>query len=250
MKTKKQAPTVKQYRLKQSSAPLSYLLPTRHTRRSPLLYFDKDKNINRPLRYSSNQKSPFEDEQDGNFIMEPIIFEDGFLTVPANNPVLQQFLYYHPQRDKVFEEVDKERDAKEVVEELNVEVDALIKARQLTIEQLENVSRILFNVDVSKVSTAELKRDVLIYARNEPENFLDVLSDPELDLQAKVAIFFEKGLLGFRNKQKDVYFNTSSNKKRMLTIPYNEDPYYVVTSYLQSDDGIDALKMLESHIED
>ena len=38
------------------------------------------------------------------------IFEDGFLTVPANNPVLQQFLYYHPQRDIVFEEVDKERD--------------------------------------------------------------------------------------------------------------------------------------------
>ena len=112
------------------------------------------------------------------------------------------------------------------------------------------MSRILFNVDVSKVSTAELKRDVLIYARNEPENFLEVLSDPELDLQAKVAIFFEKGLLGFRNKQKDVYFNTSSNKKRMLTIPYNEDPYYVVTSYLQSDDGIDALKMLESHLED
>ena len=150
----------------------------------------------------------------------------------------------------MFEEVDKERDAKEIVEELNAEVDALIKARQLTIEQLENVSRILFNVDVSKVSTAELKRDILIYARNEPENFLDVLSDPELDLQAKVAMFFEKGLLGFRNKNKDVYFYTSSNKKRMLTIPFNEDPYYVVTSYLQSDDGIDALKMLESHLED
>jgi len=185
MKTKKQPPIVKQYRLKQNAAPLSYLLPTRHTRRSPLLYFDKDQNINRPLRYSSNQKSPFEDEQDGNFIIEPIIFEDGFLTVAANNPVLQQFLYYHPQRDIVFEEVDKERDASEMIEELNVEVDALIKARQLTIEQLENVSRILFNVDVSKVSTAELKRDVLIYARNEPENFLDVLSDPELDLQAR-----------------------------------------------------------------
>ena len=224
---KKQIPTVKQYRLKQNAAPLSYLLPTRHTRRSPLLYFDKDQNINRPLRYSSNQKSPFEDEQDGNYIIEPIIFEDGFLTVAAKNPVLQQFLYYHPQRDIVFEEVDKEKDASEMIEELNVEVDALIKARQLTIGQLENVSRILFNVDVSKVSTAELKRDVLVYARNQPENFLYVLGDPELNLNARVALFFEKGLLAF-----------------------SEDPYHVVGSYLKSEEGIEALKMLESNIEE
>ena len=240
----------KHYKLKKEAAPLSYMLPTRHTRRSALLYFDPKTNTNRALRYAANQKTPFEDEQDGNVILEPIVFEDGFLTVPSTNPVLQEFLYLHPQRDIVFEEVDDEKDAKDEVEDLNVEVDALIQARQLSISQLEMVSRVLFGTDPDKVSTAELKRDVLIYARNEPENFLEVLSDPELDLQAKVAIFFEKGLLGFRNKQKDVYFNTSSNKKRMLTIPYNEDPYYVVTSYLQSDDGIDALKMLESHLED
>ena len=36
----------------------------------------------------------------------------------------------------------------------------------------------------------------------------------------------------------------------MLTVPFGEDPYYVASSYLQSEEGIDALKMLESNLED
>ena len=112
------------------------------------------------------------------------------------------------------------------------------------------VSRVLFGTDPDKVSTAELKRDILVYARNEPYNFLQVLSDPELTHTAQTKLFFEKGLLAFRNKQKDVYFNTPSSKKRMLVIPFGEDPYYVVGSYLKSEEGIEALKMLESNLEE
>ena len=52
----------KVYKLTRNAAPLSYTLPTRNTRRFPLMYFDEDKNMNRALRYARNQKSPFEDE--------------------------------------------------------------------------------------------------------------------------------------------------------------------------------------------
>jgi hypothetical protein len=65
------------YRLLRGSVPLAFVLPSKHTRRSPLLYFDEEKNENRVLRYATNQRSPFEDEQDGNAILSPIIFEDG-----------------------------------------------------------------------------------------------------------------------------------------------------------------------------
>ena len=86
----------KAYKLKRSERPLSYMLSSRHSVRSPLLYFDEDQGVNRPLRYARNQKSPFEDEQDGNAILEPIVFEDGMLVVQRENQVLQQFLHYHP----------------------------------------------------------------------------------------------------------------------------------------------------------
>lgn len=245
---KSNKPVDKVYKLKRNAAPLTYMLPSRNSRRFPLLWFDEESNINRPLRYAVNQRTPFEDEQDGNAIVEPIIFEDGFLTVPKTNPVLQQFLYYHPQRDSIYIEVDNEKDASIEVEKLNIEVDALIEARQLTVDQVETVGRVLFGRDISKVTTPELRRDILVYAKKDPKGFLSLLNDPMLKLQAKVQLFFDKGLLSFRNKQKDVFYNTDSNKKKMLTVPYGEEPMYIVASFLKSDDGIESLKLLENLI--
>jgi len=250
MKKKTQsAPADKIYRLRNEKAPLSFMLASRNTKRFPLLWYDEESNVNRPLRYAVNQKTPFEDEQDGNAIVEPIIFENGFLSVPKQNPVLQQFLYYHPMNGVVFEEVDSERDAQQEVEYLTAEVDALIKARELSIEQLETVYRVLFNKDVTRVTTAEMKRDILIYARNYPSAFLNALDDPMLTLQSQVHIFFDMGLLGFRNNNKEVWYSTPTNKKKMLNIPYGEDPFMLVAMYLKSDEGLEALKMLEHHLE-
>jgi hypothetical protein len=244
---KKVVPKDKIYRLKNGS-PLSYTLASRNHPRYPLMWYDEKNNINRALRYASNQKSPFEDEQDGNAILEPIVFEDGMLTVPKTNPALQAFLHYHPMNGRVFEEVDKEKEASEEVSYLTMEVDALIEARQLTLDQLEMMTRVIFGKDPSTVSTAELKRDILVYARNEPRDFLQVLNDPELKYIAKIRTFFENRLLVLRNNDKEIWFNTSTNKKKMCTIPYGIDPYDFAGQYLQSDEGLDGLKMLEAFL--
>jgi len=247
---KKQVKAVdKTYKLTRDAAPLSYTLPTRNTRRMPLMWFDEDNNVNRPLRYARNQKSPFEDEQDGNAILEPVIFEDGLLFVPKTNPVLQEFLYYHPMNGRKFVELDEAKDAEQIVEDMNAEVDALIEARSLDISAAESVGRVLFGNKVSNISSAELRRDILVYAKNNPKDFLSVLNDPMLKLQSSVHSFFDNNLLTFRKSKKEVWYNTSSNKTRMLVVPFGEDPYYIVTSYLSSDEGIEALKMLESMLE-
>ena len=48
------------------------------------------------MRYAKNQKSIFEDEQDKNVLIEPIIFEDGFLSTKRSDTLLQQFLSLTP----------------------------------------------------------------------------------------------------------------------------------------------------------
>jgi len=237
----------KVYKLKIGN-PLSYTLASRNHPRFPLMWFDEKKQQNRPLRYAVNQKSPFEDEQDGNAIIEPIVFEDGFLSVQRTNPVLQEFLHYHPLNGIIFSEIDKEREASEEVEDLNIEVDALIEARRLTLEQIETLTRVMFGKDPSTISTAELKRDILVFAKNDPRGFLATLNDPELQFQAKVRLFFEEKLLALRNNDKEVWFNTPTNKKKMLSVPYGEDPYEMAGHFLSSDEGIDSLKMLEANI--
>ena len=232
------------YKLTCESAPLSLILASRHTQRFPLLWFDETTGTNKALRYARNQNSPFQDEQDDNAILEPIIFENGFLTVKKENQVLQKFLEYHPGKGRVYVEVDKAKEASNTVKNLNMEVDALIQARQLKVDEVENIARVIFQKDISTVTTDELRRDILVFAKNQPQDFMLLLKDPALKLNAKIQLFFDKNLLQFRNNNKEVFFNTPSNKKKMLNIPYQEDPFYIIASHFQTDDGLEALKHL------
>jgi hypothetical protein len=238
--------TDKVYVLKKKNTPLTYMLASRNTHRSTLLHFDGTSQ--RALRYAKNQKSPFEDEQDGNAILEPIIFVDGALSVPKTNPVLQHFLAIHPSNGSIFEEVNTEKDASFAVDRLSAELDAQIAARDLSVEMLEAVARVLLGAKIEKMSTAELKRDVFVYSRNYPKQFLEMLNDPMLQLQNTCAKFFEYDLLRLKNKGKDIYFNLPSNKKKLLTVPFGEEPIYILASYLQSDEGIEVLRLLENHV--
>ena len=70
------------YYLTNGLSPLTFTLSSKHTRRFPLLYFDEEKGYNRELRYATNQKSVFVDEQDGMVTLEHIVFKDGVLHVP------------------------------------------------------------------------------------------------------------------------------------------------------------------------
>lgn len=237
------------YRLTRGAAPLTFILPSRNSRRSPLMYFDEDKNENRVLRYASNQRSIFEDEQDGNAIISPIIFEDGFLTVPKNNPTLQEFLHYHPMNGRKFEEVDSEKDAREELEYLEQEIDALATAKELTIEQAESVGRILLSSNVASMTTAELRRDLMVYARRDAQAFMAAVTNPELQLMSKINRFVDERLISIRNNGRDVHYNLKDNKKRIVAVPFGDETIGFLASYFKSDEGVEILEFLEKQLD-
>jgi len=236
------------YRLKGNKAPIVFILNSRNSRRKPLLYFDGTRN--RALRYSSNQSTPFEDEQDNNAIVVPVVFEDGMLFVPKTDPVLQEFLSYHPGNGTIFEEVDNEKDATIDVETLDAQLEAQVAAKNLDIEMLETIGRIALSLNVDKMSTAELKRDIRLYALNNPEDFLDTLNDPMLKLQSLASNCLAQGLLKTKNKGKDIYFNLPQNKKKLLSIPFGDTAISTLASFFQTDEGIELMSMLENKLED
>ena len=238
----------KTYRLTGYTAPIVFILNSRNSRRKPLLYFDGERN--RALRYASNQRSPFEDEQDDNAIIQPVVFEDGMLFVSKTNPVLQEFMSYHPGSGTIFQEVDNEKDATEDVDMLDAQLDAQVAAKDLPIEMLETIGRIALSLNVDRMSTAELKRDIRLYARNNPTDFLNTLNDPMLKLQNLASKCFSEGLLALRNKGKDIYFSLPSNKKKLISIPFGDSPVFTLASFFQTNDGIEVMTMLENKLED
>ena len=80
------------YHLIGGRSPLTFTLASKHTKRFPLLWFDKEKGYERELRYATNQKSPFVDEQEGTSTLAHLDFEDGVLTLPKNKQSLQKLL--------------------------------------------------------------------------------------------------------------------------------------------------------------
>jgi len=235
------------YLLKIENAPLSYFIAHKDTPRKRLLYYNEETNTNHPLRYARNSNSPFQDEQDANVIVEPIVFEDGILNVPKNNPVLQEFLHYHPGNGSEFYEFDSEKDAQEDVQELFSEIDALLLARDLAdkdINTLEADARLVLKGNVDKMSSAEIKRDMMLFAKRYPQDFMEAASDPMLKINNFAARAFTSGYLTFRGN-KDIHYNFKDNKKRLMTVPFGHDHIHALASYLQSDEGLELYKYLE-----
>jgi hypothetical protein len=238
----------KTYKLTRDAAPLSFILQSRSSKRRPLLYFDG--KVNRPLRYAANQKSPFLDEQDNHAIVEPIIFEDGFLRVSARNPVLQEFLVLHPDNGSKFVEVNKEQDAQKEVDMMFQEADALAFAKGLGVEELETVARVVLGRDITKMTTAEIRRDVMVAARRNPSGFLDAANDPTMELQANISRMFEQKILSTRNSGRDIHFNLKDNKRRLISVPHGVPKLSFLADYFRKDEGLDTYKFLEQQLLD
>jgi len=232
--------------LTSSTSPLTYVLPSRNTKRFSLLHFDG--KTNRALRYARNQKSVFEDEQDDNAIVEPVIFEDGALVVPANNPLLSQFLDIHPLNGQIFMELNPEKEAMTNIEDMNIELDAQIAARNMDLDTMLAVARLVWGPVVDTMTTPELKRDVLLYAREYPIQLLEMLNDPSLTETALASKALSEGLFSMRNNNREIWFNMTGNKRKLMNVQQGEDAVYVLTAYLESEEGKEVLEMVKNKL--
>lgn len=238
----------KVYVLRQDKTPVSFFIQSRSNKRRQLLHYDEDKGVNRALRYSKNQRSIFEDEQDGTAILEPIVMEDGKISVTKNNPMLQQFMDMHPDNlsngGLLFYEFDPQKVAEDSIRDLNLEVDSLIAARSLDLDKMKSIVRIYLDSDVDKMTVAEIKHEVLLFARNYPQDLLDAIDDPDIEVNDIASRAFNEAYVTFR-AGKDIHYNLKNNKKKILTVPFGEKKEDVFMSWLKSDEGIEFYQYLE-----
>lgn len=237
------------YVLLREERPVSLLLQSRSQKRKILLWFDPEKQVNREIRYASNQRSPFVDEQDGTAMLEPIIFEDGMLYVPKENQILQRFLALHPENGRAFEEKDAEKDAIIAIEKMEKEESAILAVRDLNIDQLKTLVRVGTMEDVNKLTTSEIKHNARVFARNQPEEVMRILNDPLLKVQDIVARAFEIRILTQKGKMRDVYLTNNGRSNRILSVPPGENHIYIVSQFLQSNEGLEVLKIINSALE-
>ena len=231
------------YYLKGGKKPLS-----RSIRASGIYFFDEEKGYERELKYCQNQKTPFVDEMKGDQRLEHIVFRSGALFVEKEKTVLQKLLsLYHPHKDGIYEEYKPAAIAANEIDILNIQVDALIAARNIDIDMAEAIMRVEKGSEVANLSSKELKRDLLVFARNNPKLFLELADDENVMLRNFGIKAVENGILRLSSDQRN--FLWGSNGRKVMTIPFDEHPYTALAHWFKTDEGMEIYSNIQKRLD-
>jgi len=235
------------YYLISRKQPLIMTIPSKHSQKRSLLWFDPSKGYQRELRYATNQPSPFVDEQEGPVTLEHIVFRDGTLTVPAAKVALQKLLsLYHPLKDKLYSEFNAVAVAEDDLDKIELELDALNLATSLDIDELEAILRVEFGTKVSSMTSKEIKRDALIYAKRQPATFINLAKDENVQLRNFGVKSVEQGFIKLSQDQR--HFIWDSTGRKLFTIPFDENPYSALASWFKTDEGVEVFQNLQKRL--
>ena len=220
---------------------------SRSIQASNIYYFDEEKGHQRELKYCENQRTCFVDEMKGDQRLAHIIFRSGALHVPREKTVLQKLLsLYHPERNISYYEWKPEEVAKEEVDILEYEVDALIAARNLDIDMAEAVLRVEVGSIVSNMSSKEIKRDLLLYAKRNPKLFLELVEDENVILRNFGIKATELGIIKLSQDQRT--FMWTSNNRKLMNVPFDEHPYSALAAWFKTDEGMEIYQNIEKRL--
>ncbi len=250
-KQKKKAPVVAQpqweikdrlYELKLDSFPPVYIIKSRG-----LFYFDKEKGYEREIKYARNQQTPFVDEMKGHSKLGHIIFRNGKLFVEKEKVALQKFLsLYHPGRGQIFKEFNADEIATTDLDIIELQLEAMNLAKTIDVDQAEAILRTEIGREVTKMTSKELKRDLLVFAQNQPQLFLELANDDNINVRNTGIRAVEAGLIELSQDQRT--FKWQSTGKKLITVPFDENPYSALAAWFKTDDGIDIFKTVEKRL--
>jgi|TARA_R100001443_G_scaffold3071_3_gene9877 hypothetical protein len=233
----------RRYVIRGDRNPLTFTIKSRHTEKYPLLYFDTDNNTQRALRYATNQSSPFVDEQKGEVTLRHIVFEDGALFVPKEEQALQKLLsLYHPDRNKRFAELMPVKEAEDEVQVINYQIDAMMLARDMDIDHAEAIMRTEIGSKVNELSSKELRRDLLKFAKDQPYLFLELAKDDNVELRNFGVKATEAGIIKLSQDQRS--FTMGKNDRKLFSVPFDENPYSALAAWFKTDEGVEMYKSI------
>ena len=234
----------RQYYLKKGLTPMSYSV-----RSSNIYWFDEKKGYERELKCTSNQHSPFVDEfpKGSTSNLEHIIFRNGVLHVPRNKQVLQKLLsLYHPDKDIRYSEKDYQMEAATELDWLEFEAEALNLALNIEIDLAEAIMRAEIGSRVSKMSSKEIKRDLLLFAKKDPKLFIDLVQDENIMLRNFGIKATELGILQLSQDQRS--FTWASTGRKIMNVPFDEHPYSALAAWFKTDEGIEIYQNIEKRL--
>ena len=110
----------------------------------------------------------------------------------------------------------------------------------------EAILRVEIGSKVSELTSKELKRDLLLFAKNQPSLFISIANDENVQLRN----------LGIRAREANIIklsgdnrvFSWGSNDRKLMTEPFDENPYSALAAWFKTDEGVEVFKSIEKKL--
>jgi hypothetical protein len=99
---------------------------------------------------------------------------------------------------------------------------------------------------VNDLSSKELKRDLIMFAKRNPKLFIALAKDDNVMLRNFGIRATEQGILELSGDQRNFLFG--SNKRKLMTIPFDENPYSALAAWFKTDEGVEVYKTIEKKL--
>jgi frataxin-like iron-binding protein CyaY len=187
------------------------------------------------------------DEQKGEATLGHVMFTNGTLFVPKEKQNLQKLLsLYHPGLNKKYAEFDAVLVAEDELDDLELQIEALNAAVSIDIDQAEAILRVEIGSKVSSMSSKEIKRDLILFARKNPGLFLDLANDENVQLRNFAIKASELGIIKLSQDQRTFMWGT--NNAKLMTVPFDENPYSAMAAFFKTDEGVEVFKSVEKKL--
>lgn len=209
--------------------------------------YDKETDSIREIRYCPNENSVWSDEQGEKALKRSVIFRDGRLLVNKDQPNLKKFLELHPQNvangGTKFKLVDNRVDAEEELQKEFALNDAISKVRDTDINDLLSVA-LYYRINIDK-PTAEIRRDLLVIAKKNPNAFMQTFDSPQVQARAIIKQAADYQIIKAA-PDSCKWFDSNS---MIVSVPAGQDPIDVMVRFCLTEKGASVLSDLEERLE-
>lgn len=136
--------------------------------------------------------------------------------------------------------------AKDELVDLELEIDALNAARSIDIDQAEAIMRVELGSQVNEMTSKELKRDLLVFAKNNPVLFMQLANDENVQLRNFAIRAQENGIIKLSQDQRTFFWGSTDRK--LMNVPFDENPYSAFAAFLKTDEGVEIYKSIDKKL--
>ena len=153
---------------------------------------------------------------------------------------------YHPYKNQRYYEYSSVAIAEDELDVLEIQIDAMNLAREIDIDQAEAILRVELGSKVSNMSSKELKRDLLLFAKNNPQTFVALANDDNVQLRNIAIRATEAKIINLSGDQRT--FTWASNGRKLMNVPFDENPYSAFAAFLKTDEGVEVFRSIEKKL--